>query len=514
MKIIRQHIVLPENEDLAVLPGIKRAVVNGEAIVAIPHNLEAVRYLRNLQIPAPSPIHYNYRWSGLLTPLRHQRITSDMCTIYQRMFVLNGMGTGKTLAALWAADYLMKIRQVQRVLVISPRSTLRDVWDNTIYQHFPHISHDVLRGTPEVCKEKLAKKLRIYIINPESARVRVKLLSAAGFDMVIVDEVAQVARNNTLTYKAIKTLTDKAVWVWGMTGTPTPNAPTDAYYQVKLVRPSDMPISFFAFRDLVMRKVSQFKWEPRENAEQIVAQYMRPCVRFSIEDCIDLPPTTYVDLEVDLTAEQQKHYKTLLDDSFTSIHGIDITAINAAALISKLIQAACGVVYGKGKATADLDITHRYEALTDVIDGCAEKTIVFVPFTSVISRLYDKLVSDGYTVAIVDGNVGDSARAIIFNRFRNEPRNKLQVILAHPRAMSHGLTLVAASTIVWYAPYPSNETYAQANARIVRPGQTKHTTIVRISATATERNVYRVLEKKGKMQQALLDLLSGVQHGV
>ena len=55
--------------------------------------------------------------------------------------------------------------------------------------------------------------------------------------MVVIDELAQVARNKTGAYKAIKTLTDTATWVWGMTGTPTPNEPTDAYHQIELVRP-------------------------------------------------------------------------------------------------------------------------------------------------------------------------------------------------------------------------------------------------------------------------------------
>ena len=145
MKVIKQHIIIPDQPELATLPNTKRAKVEGVDVVAIPHTLDAVRLLRNMNIAAPSPIHYGYNWCGPYTPMRHQRITADMCTVYRRMFVLNGMGTGKTLAVLWAIDYLIRAKQVNRVLIISPRSTLKDVWGSTIFLNFPHLSHDNLR---------------------------------------------------------------------------------------------------------------------------------------------------------------------------------------------------------------------------------------------------------------------------------------------------------------------------------------------------------------------------------
>lgn len=512
MKVLKRHLVMKDRPGIDIIPNTKTAVISGERVVAIPHTLDVVRYLRNLDIKAPSPIHTEYRWAGVLTPMRHQRITADMATVHKRMFILNGMGTGKTAAITWAVDYLIQTRNINKVLIISPRSTLRTVWGNHLYQHFPHIHFEILQGSKETRVEKLNKNPRIAVINPEGTRVIPRELLNYRFDAIIIDELAQCARNKHKTYDAIKMLADKATWVWGMTGTPTPNAPTDAYHQIRMVLPNTLNMSFRAFRDLTMRQITQFKWEAREDAERTVAMYMRPCVRFSMDDCaLDLPPTTYTDLEVELTADQKKHYKALLDDSVTQVKDVDITAVNAAVLVSKLIQTACGVLYGTEKQIAKIDMSSRYEALRDVIDGCAEKVIVFVPFTSVINVLHDKLVADKYGVAVIDGSTSDAARAKIFDRFQTESRSSLQVIIAHPKTMSHGLTLVAASTIVWYAPYLSNDVYTQANARIVRPGQTKHTTIVRISGTATERRVYKSLEDKGRLQQALLDVLRG-QH--
>jgi SNF2 family DNA or RNA helicase len=82
------------------------------------------------------------------------------------------------------------------------------------------------------------------------------------------------------------------------------------------------------------------------------------------------------------------------------------------------------------------------------------------------------------------------------------------IIVAQPAAMSHGLTLTAANTIIWYAPYPSLDVYEQANARIVRPGQTRTTLICNVEATPVERKIYQRLRDRQKLQGLLLDLLT------
>jgi SNF2 family DNA or RNA helicase len=72
--------------------------------------------------------------------------------------------------------------------------------------------------------------------------------------------------------------------------------------------------------------------------------------------------------------------------------------------------------------------------------------------------------------------------------------------------MSHGLTLTAANTIVWFAPINSNDIYQQANARIERPGQKLNTLVVHIEGSDLERKMYSRLMNKGAAQGALLDL--------
>ena len=83
------------------------------------------------------------------------------------------------------------------------------------------------------------------------------------------------------------------------------------------------------------------------------------------------------------------------------------------------------------------------------------------------------------------------------------------VLVAIPSTMSHGLSLTAANTIVFYAPITSNDVYEQACARVRRPGQKHAQLIVNIEGTPVERKMYDRLQRKSRMQGILLDLVRG-----
>ena len=231
---------------------------------------------------------------------------------------------------------------------------------------------------------------------------------------------------------------------------------------------------------------------------------MQPAIRYKKADCIHLPPTTYQDRHCEMTTDQRKHFEKLVKDSITNIDGVDITAVNAGVLLQKLVQAACGVVYGADGKKAMLDTGTRMAVVRELIDESDGKVILFVPFTGALNRVHEQL-SKKYTVGVVDGNVSANARNAVFQAFQHsaEPR----VLLAHPGTMAHGLNLTIASTIIWYAPFASHRIYEQACERIARPGQKLNTTIVHIYSTATERRIYDALKKKKAMQQVLLDMV-------
>jgi SNF2 family DNA or RNA helicase len=152
----------------------------------------------------------------------------------------------------------------------------------------------------------------------------------------------------------------------------------------------------------------------------------------------------------------------------------------------------------------EINCKPRVAATLEVIEEVGGKVIVFVPLTGTLHML-EKELSKHYTVGVVNGAVSRKKRDVIFHNFQEQTDPK--IILAHPATMAHGLTLTAASTIIWYGPITSNEQYVQANGRIERIGKRYSSNVVHIEATELERKMYARLKNKQKLQGLLLDLI-------
>jgi len=211
-----------------IIPSARAMQYKGKTLVAIPHKIDETRVLRNLGIDAPAPMGYYYDWPGRYKPFIHQKTTSEFLTLNTRAFVLNGMGSGKTVSVLWAFDYLKKLGLVKRMLVISPLSTLERAWGDEIFRHFPELTFAVLHGDRAKRHQLLATDFDIYIINHDGFKndQTVKLLNAReGLDLVVIDEVASFRNSSTDRWKALNALvngkqetrhTTNKEWVWGL----------------------------------------------------------------------------------------------------------------------------------------------------------------------------------------------------------------------------------------------------------------------------------------------------------
>jgi SNF2 family DNA or RNA helicase len=494
------------NRILDTIPTAKHISVRGMDLVVAPHRLDEVRVLNNMGIKAPSPILHYYDWPGRFTPFDHQKETAAFLTLHEKGLVLNDIGTGKTQSALWAADYLLKTKQVEKVLILSPLSTLERVWGDGIFLGFPHRKFAVLHGTAERRRRLLQQDVDFYIVNHDGFSIIAE--EAHGkFDLVIVDEAAVLRNPSTQRFKFFRKWMgmNPGTRLWLMTGTPTPNDPTDAWALAKLVDSPNCKSTFTSFRETVMMKIGQWKYVPRPESTDIVKDILQPAVRFTRDECFDLPETIVQTRQVALTAEQQKHYKAMLKDFIAEV-GSDgtISAVNEAVKVQKLIQIACGVAYGDDGQDIEIDASPRVKVVKEIIEEAGEKVIVFVPLTGTLHML-EKELSKHWTVGVVNGQVSSSKRDVIFKDFQDS--KDPHVLIAHPGTMAHGLTLTTASTIIWYGPVNSNETYVQANGRIERIGKNKTSNVIHIEATDLEHRAYERLKNKQKLQGLLLDLI-------
>lgn len=483
-----------------------RQLPSNPNIVVVPHRVRETQILRELGFNPPSPIDYQYDWPGKFTPYEHQKSTSGFLTMHKRCLVLNAIGTGKTVSALWAADFLMKAGVVKKVLILSPLSTLERVWGDAIFKEFYHRKSVTLYGDAKRREKLLATEADFYIINHDGFPI-IANEALDMFDLVIIDEAAVYRNPSTRRFKQFYRWlqVQPNLRLWLMTGTPTPNEPTDAWALAKMVDSPYVTKTYTAFREQVMTKTGMYRYVPRIDSVDTVKHVLQPSIRFTREECLDLPDTVTQTRKVSLTPEQAKHFKQMVKQLVTEAAGGTITAVNEAVKAQKLIQIALGVAYGENGETIELDCGPRLAAVREVIEEAGEKVILFVPLTGTLHML-ERELSKYWSVAVVNGEVSASKRNDIFHNFQHA--KDPQVLIAHPATMAHGLTLTAASTVVWYGPIASNEQYVQANGRVERIGKKFASNVVHIEATEVEHRIYQRLQNKQKLQGVLLDIIA------
>lgn len=497
-----------------VIPTAKLVKHKGSTLVAVPHRPDETRVLRQLgfkNIPDPLKTHYEFpKASGKFNPFEAQVETANFLSMHSRCFCLNSMGLGKTVSSLYAYDYMRKSKLVKKALVICPLSTMERTWADEIFKTFPHLDSAVLYGSRERRIKLLKQDVHVYIINTDGIKtIEKELATRSDIDLVIVDEIAMFRNGTTSRWKTLNNILNKqgvSRRVWALTGAPTPNEPTDAWAQCRTIVPAnqEVPRYFGAFRDMVMKQISPFKWIPKPDAAETVRRLMQPSIRFALDDCVDLPEQIFQSRDVEMTPEQKKAYKDMLAKLSTEYAGGQILAVNEAVKANKLVQIACGVAYANDGSHILLPNDPRLEVLEEVVEESEGKVIVFVPLTAVLENVAARL-SKRWSVAKVHGETPKSERDQIFSNFQKS--DDPHVLVANPGTMSHGLTLTAATNIVWYAPIYSNDTYEQACARVRRPGQTRTTVIVHIAGSEIERRIYQRLQGKQKLQGLLLDLM-------
>lgn len=471
--------------------------------VAVKWSLQNAKILQNLGFKkVPSPIEGQYNWPGMYKPFAHQIVTSGFLTLHQRAYCLNDMGTGKTSSAAWAADYLLSKGVIRRVLVICPLSIMDSAWRADLFKTVMHRRVDIAHGSKDKRIKVINSDAEFVIINYDGVESVRDEIAVAGFDLIICDESSALKTATTRRWKIINSLIRPDTWLWLMTGTPAAQSPMDAYGLAKMLNPKSVPSFAGAFRDKVMFKLSSFRYIPKPEAQQIVHEVLQPAVRFTKEECLDLPDMTYNERTVQMSVQQEKYYKLLRKELLIQMAGEEVTALNAAIQMNKLLQISSGAVYSDTGEVVEFDCPHRLSEMTDVIRQSSHKTLVFANFKHAILTIRKHLDKEGITCNIIQGSVSAKKRTEIFADFQQKP--DIQVLIIQPQAASHGVTLHAANTIVWFGPITSTETYLQANARVYRAGQKNPCTVVHLVGSDVERKLYKALENRTLAQNTLL----------
>ena len=501
------HVLVPYNNSLETLitDEVKTIEHQHKTFAVLPHTPATQMQLRGAGIEVPAPILFHYDWpsgDGAI-PFQVQKNTASLATSHLRAYVLNDMGTGKTKSAIWSWRFLYNSGAAKKLLVVCPLSTMKFVWLRELHLTMPEIKTVVLFGTRQKRLKLLDQDADVYIINHDGLKSIIEdLHSRTDIDAMILDELA-VYRNNSLRSKRMREFAQRFTWVWGLTGRPMPNAPTDVWNQCKILTPGTIPKYFRHARSQLMLQVSQYKWVPKTDAIDTALTWMQPSVRYSLDDVVELPEAIYRTIDVEMTEEQATTYRKLANEFAILLRNQVITAANAGVAMGKLLQVGAGYLYSQNPLHVVLDAEPRKQMLLDLIEAAPHKVIVFAPWRHLIEGLSALLTDEKIDHAVVHGDV--KKREQIFNAFQNT--TQYRVLLAHPQCIHHGLTLTAASTIIWYSPVCSLDIYEQANARIRRVGQKEKQLFLHLQSTQIERKVYDMLRRKQRTQDAFLEMI-------
>ena len=485
---------------------------NGVYQMAVYWGLDEARVLRNLGVTnAPSPIVSRYDWPGKYKPFAHQVDTSAFLTLNRRAFVFNDPGTGKTFSALWAADYLMKLGKIRRCLILCPLSIMHDAWMSGIAKSVIHRTAIVAHHAKAMRRlEMVQGDYEFVIVNYDGVNlIAQEIINDGRFDLVIVDEANAYKNVATKRWKTLNKILNSDTMLWMMTGTPASQSPLDAFGLARLVNPLKVPKFMTAWRDKVMTKVTNFKWVPKLGASEQVFDALQPAIRYTKEECTDLPPVLIETREVPLTPQQNKYYRILKEQMLVTAAGETISAVNAAAGVSKLLQISAGAAYTDEKEVVEFDCAPRLNVLLEVIEETSRKVIVFAPFRHSIEAIYQHLLRHNTSCDLIHGDIGVNKRTRIFKDFQETPDPRVLVI--QPQAASHGVTLTAADTVVFYGPVMSVETYTQCIARSDRIGQSSDkVTVIHLQGSEIERKMFKRLEERVEDHNMLLKLYEEV----
>ena len=509
MEIYENKALLIKTRDPGKYSLIPDRVMFDEDTLAVRWGLEEARVLRNMGVRnVPSPIYKRYPWPCRYPSIfAHQKETSAFLTMNRRAFVLSEPGTGKTLSALWAADYLMNLGEVRRVLVVCPMSIMQSAWMGDIGRSIIHRTAIVCHHSDsERRKEMIRKDYEIIIINYDGIPlVADEIIKDGRFDLIIADEATAMKNAQTDRWKAFAKLLRPDTYLWLMTGTPSAQSPLDAYGLAKLVNPSGVPKFFSAWRDLTMTKVTTFKWLPKYNAKAIVHSVLQPAIRFTKAECLDLPPVLTETRFVNMTPQQVKYYRILKDQAIIQAAGEEISAPTKAQLVGKLLQISCGATITDSKEVVQFDCSSRLREVVDIVEQTDRKVLIFALFRASIETIVQHLEKNGVVVGQIHGGINQVKRSKTIEQFQNTDAPR--VLVMQPQASAHGITLTAADTVIFYGPLMSVEQYVQCCARADRQGQTADkVTVIHLQSSPIEEKMFTALANKVTDHTLLTDM--------
>ena len=436
-------------------------------------------------------------------PHEYQQYATDFIIKNPTAAVFLEMGLGKSVIALTAILELCLERfEISRVLVIAPLRVARDTWPAEIqkWDHLKGLTYSVAVGTANERRAALRQKTFVHIINRENVQW---LIEDSGipwqYDMVVIDELSSFKSHQSKRFKSLMKVRPGVRRMVGLTGTPSSNGLMDLWSEFRVLDMGKRLGRFIThYREQFFEPdrhngMQVFSYRPRAGAEREIYRRIGDItISMRSADYLKMPECVMNTVPVKLDSTEYEVYEEMESKMVTELDGVEIDAVNAAALTGKLCQLANGAIYTPDGNTVFFH-ERKLDALEDLIEGANGKPVLVAYwYKHDLARIQErfKVRELKSSKDITDWNAG-----------------KIPVAVIHPASAGHGLNLQAGgSTLIWFGLTWSLELYQQTNARLWRQGQQAETVVIHhiITRGTVDEDVMQSLSEKDRSQAALM----------
>lgn len=424
------------------------------------------------------------------------------------LFLVPGLGkTAITLSALTEVHF--------PVLVVAPRRVAENTWPEEIPKWRPDLTYSLARGSAEQRRNKLAEDTDIHIISQDTFGGDIIARKTPRYRTVVIDELSGYKNRGTQRWRAMNKLVKNVPYVWGLTGTPTPNTYLNLWPQVFLLdKGARLERTLTAYRTKYFLPGKRLPngtiigWTMKPGAQEIIESRIKDLCISIDKNLATYPVQNDVYHYLELSKKHQAIYDKLARQFVVDVGESMVSVENAGALTNKLSQVASGFLYHSGFVSEEeldpSEITHyhmlKMEKLQEILeDAQGAPALVFYRFEEDRRRLLQLPgVVDIRTPHAVD-------------RWN---RGNIPILIAHPASAGHGLNLQrGGSLMVWYGITWNSEEYVQGIGRLVRQGQPSPAVAVHhlLTKGTVDERALDVVQGKVSRQEALLSIL---QYGV
>ena len=429
------------------------------------------------------------------------------------------MGTGKTKVAIDNMAMLYDNGKINGALIIAPKGVYKNWYSQEIPTHLAdHIKPKTVlwQATINQKQQKLLDTLfetghdfHILVMNVEAFSTKKGVDFAGRFlnshnTFMVIDESTIIKNPGAKRTKNIVALGKYAKYRRIMTGSPVTKSPLDLYKQCEFLDEYLLDhSSYYTFRTryAVMRKANF-----NGRSVEIVVGYknlgelsdkLKPfSYRVLKDDCLDLPKKTFMKRVITLSAEQQKIYKQMKEMALAQLNGKLLTTANALSQLMRLHQITCGHFRANDGSTQTIK-NNRLNELSELLEEVEGKAIIWAHYQYDVQTVIDAIKKEYGDDSVVDyyGKTPNEERQDNIKKFQSDPRCRF--LVGTPSTGGYGLTLTAASTMIYYSNGYDLEKRQQSEARIDRIGQEKPMTYIDIICEDTvDERIVKALRKK------------------